>query len=228
MSAISTFAEIVIGDIAEWDWPAMIFGVIGALIGGFSVLWATMLAARYAEKQAVDDRRIVVVGGVRAMWAEITINYIRYDDVMGKAIRNLGPDEYLTANWPLHSEYFSVYSANAALLGELNDDALAYEIIDTITAAKGLLDSLQLNLQMVEQLNHLKNLIRAQGPHSTLIPKATKLETALVEYGRGLKLLDARITHGITEISPRIEALTTKPRRHHFWQHRAIEAASGR
>ena len=156
---------------------------------------------------------MVVIGGVRSMWAEMTINYIRYEDVMGKAIRNLGPAEYLTANWPLHSEYFSVYSANAALLGELNDDALAYEIIDTITAAKGLLDSLQLNLHMVQQLNHLKSLIKLQGLHSPLIAKATKLEIALIEYGRGLKLLDARINKGINEISPRIEALITKPHR---------------
>ena len=206
-AAISTFAEIVIGDIAEWDWPALIFGLLGALIGGISVLVATIMAAKYAEKQDMADRRMVVVGGVRAMWAEMTINYIRYEDALGHTIRNLGPDQFLTANWPLHSEYFAVYSANAALLGELNDDALAYEIIDTITAAKGLLDSLQLNLQMVQQQTHLKSLIKAQGTSSPLIPKATALEAVLVDYARGLQKLDARITHGILDISPRIKAL---------------------
>lgn len=128
-------------DASSWEWSAWDAGLTGALIGGFFALGATLLAAHFSKRHAAAARRAVVVGGVKAIGAELAVNYRRYEQQLAPTVRRLGPNEYLTINWPLQSEYFGVYAANAGLLGELADDALAEELIETITAGKGLVDS---------------------------------------------------------------------------------------
>lgn len=188
------------------DWSDLWQSLIGALVGGFFALLAVMVAAHFSKKQAREDRRAVVVGGVRALWQEMTVNFNRYEQILGPVIRGIGPDEVLTVNWPVHSDYFSVYAANAGLLGELEDDALAGEIIEIVAAAKGMIDSLRLNVTMIEELNEIQNQAVDRG-RAHQVAAAMRVKSRLVEYALGLKALDIRITEGMAKISPRVAAL---------------------
>lgn len=198
--------EVAIGP-PSWDWSASVEGLVGALIGGLFALIATMLAAHFSERQAKRQRRAVVVGGVKALWAEMQVNFSRYEEELAGQIRALTPNEYLAVNWPLKSDYFAVYAANAGLLGELSDDALAFQIVQTVTAAKGLVDSLRLNLEMMEALAPLLARARAGERGADLDLLIQERETQLINYGQTLKGIDPILTGGMTRLTPRIAAL---------------------
>lgn len=188
------------------DWSAWGAGLIGALIGGFFALGATLLAAHFSKTQSAAARRAVVVGGVKAIGAELAVNFRRFEQQLAPTLRGLGANEYLAINWPIQSEYFGVYAANAGLLGELGDDALAEEIIETVTAGKGLVDSLRLNVQMVKELEAA----RVRGHDVAGVPLAAELaarEQLLVAYAAGLRSIDVRLAAGVASLGPKISAL---------------------
>ena len=199
--------ELAIGS-PGWDWSASVEGLLGALIGGLFALVATLIAAALSDRQAKRHRRAVVIGGVRAIWAEMKVNFERYENELANTLRNLADDDYLTINWPLQSEYFSVYAASAGLLGELDDDVLAFDIVKTVTTAKGLIDSLRLNLEFVEALAEMKSRARAGQGGVDLELLIVDREAQLVGYAASIKNIDPILTEAMANLGPRINALS--------------------
>ena len=186
-----------------FDWSALLSNGIGAIVA----LAGVGLAAHFAKKHARAARRATVIGGVKALWAEMTVNFTRYEAMLAQTVRTLEADHYLTVNWPIHSEYFSVYAANAGLLGELGDDKLAADIIEAVTAAKGLVDSLRLNLEMVEELAAMRGRANTGAGGLDLEAEIEAHETQLVTFAAGIKTIDGRLTAAMKEMAPRIAAL---------------------
>lgn len=186
-----------------FDWSALLSNLIGAS----AALAGVILAAHFSKKHAQAARRVIVVGGVKALWAEMTVNFARYEEVLAETVRTLEHDHFLTVNWPIHSDYFSVYAANAGLLGELDDDELAADIIEAVTAAKGLVDSLRLNLQMVETLEAMRARANIGEGGVDLESQIEAQETHLVTYAAGIQSIDARLTVAMKAMAPRIAAL---------------------
>lgn len=194
--------DISIGG-AGFDWSALLSNGIGAI----AALTGVSLTAHFSKKHARAARRAIVVGGVKALWAEMTVNFTRYEAMLADTVRTLESDHYLTVNWPIHSDYFSVYAANAGLLGELGDDKLAADIIEVVTAAKGLVDSLRLNLEMVEALDEMRRRANTGEGGLDLKAKIDVLETNLVTYAAGIKSIDVRLTAAMKSMAPQISAL---------------------
>jgi len=61
----------------EVDWSALFSTLVGA---GAAVL-GVVLGAVLGRKHAVEARRAVVIGGIRALWAEMAVNMERYDSL---------------------------------------------------------------------------------------------------------------------------------------------------
>jgi hypothetical protein len=188
---------------ASFDWSALLSNGIGAI----AALAGVALTAHFAKNDARAARRAIVVGGVKALWAEMTVNFTRYEAMLAEAVRTLETDHYLTVNWPIQSDYFSVYAANAGLLGELGDDRLAADIIEAVTAAKGLIDSLRLNLEMVQNLEVMRGRANAGEGGLDLEAQIEAQEAHLVTYAVGIKSIDARLTAAMRTMAPRIAAL---------------------
>ncbi len=187
----------------EVDWSALFSTLVGA---GAAVL-GVFLGAVLERKRAAEARRAVVIGGVRALWAEMAVNMERYEGELAGRVRQLKDDDYLDINWPIHSDYFAAYAANAGLLGEVDDDQLAKDIIRTVTMAKGVVDSLRFNLELLHELKRVNDEGARTGWTSELEMRRLDLECQLALYGQNFVRMDELLSKAFSEISPRVAAL---------------------
>jgi len=185
------------------DWSAL----LSTLVGAGSAVFGVVLGAGLERKHAAEARRAIVVGGIKALWAEMAVNMERYETELAGRVRQLEADGYLAVNWPIHSDYFAVYAANAGLLGEVNDDQLAKDIIKSVTIAKGMVDSLRLNLEILQELNRVNDEGARTNWTIGLEMKRSDLEDQLVAYGQNFIRLDKALSTAFSEITPRIAAL---------------------
>lgn len=181
-------------------------GLVGALVGGVFALLGVMLAAHFAKRHAEAARRKLVLGGVRAITAELAVNFARYEAMAAPAIRRVADGERMNFHWPITSEYFAVYAANAGLLGELDDDDLAKEIIEVVTAAKGLVDSLRLNVQMLGELVAVMAR-QTEPPDPGLAAEIAARDRNLIAYAVGIRELDVRLSEGVASVTEKVAAL---------------------
>jgi len=182
-------------------------GLSGALIGGLFAILAAVFTTQATASLMKAQRRTVVVGGIKAIWAEMIVNFVSYEERVGYIVRGLKPDEYLTIQWSMQFEYFGVYATNAGFLGELGDDGLAGEIISVVSSAKGLVESVTLNSEKFREFSLLSEKSRRGEGGTELALAAVDLEVQLVEYAQIIKREDERISAAILRISPRIAAL---------------------
>lgn len=183
------------------DWSALIstaVGAIAAIVGG-------VVAAEVEKKHAREARRATVVGGVKAIGAELSVNFTRYEERLAPSLRALRRGDIFNFTWPVQAEYFPVYAANASLLGELGNDQLAREIITAVAHAKGMVDSLRLNTDLVQKYE-----LVVKSAESATEDGATEIlqqRARLEEYAVALKGLDQLLTDTVTGLLPKIDAL---------------------
>lgn len=84
-----------------WDWSSVGSGLVGALVGGVFALLGVMLAAHFAKRHAEAVRRKLVLGGVRAITAELAVNFARYEAMAAPAIRRVADGERMNFHWPI-------------------------------------------------------------------------------------------------------------------------------
>jgi hypothetical protein len=173
-------------------------GFIGSLLGGLLALagtwWAGQIQRRQAREAAERAERELISGFLGAIEAELSVLAERYTARLRPALASVPDGGIFNFAWPIRHDYFTVYVANAGLLGRLPDEELRTLIVRTYTFARGMLDSLALNSEMVTRLEILEA-DQALEPQVRAAKVKFLVET-LAEYARAIKISDAELaTH---------------------------------
>ena len=123
--------------------------LLGAIVGGLIAGLFTLLGARYAfaralktERERREDRRRTEAKNLAgALLAEITTLKERYMKSAGTALEEATEWSHFLAEWPIMSNYFTVFEQNAGRLGILaQEDGKA--VVRMYVIAKGHLDGM--------------------------------------------------------------------------------------
>lgn len=129
-------------------------GFLGALVGGacsiIGVAWQQRRAA--SEQRDREKRHLKAV--VQSLHDELETVRELYMQTIGARISTLGDGQPFSVLWPVAHDYFTVFQANAALLGHLEDHGLRKGLIVAYNNARALIDSCRLNNAFVEQFEN--------------------------------------------------------------------------
>ena len=173
-----------------FDWvtfgTAITGAIVGGLITGFFAIKATTKSFEHQKEHADENEKKLIMGLLQAIHDEMETINERYQETMGAKLESLSDGEALDYYYPLVSDYFTVYNGNSFLIGRIPDNDLRKQIIKTYTMAKGMVDSLRLNNDLV-----------GKSEHSNKIFEETQLEVhkqhtiahlaSLVDYANTLK-----------------------------------------
>lgn len=152
--------------------------MFGALVGGASSLAGAWLQSHQSARQQRRAGAEEIEGLLGAIHAELTVLIARYRTRVAPMIRKIQPGEYVNIVWPTQQYYFTVYNANAGLLGRITDATLRNMIVSTYISAKGLLDTLTCNSASIEEYELA---VRMETPRD---PDA---EASLIAYSQAVR-----------------------------------------
>ena len=152
--------------------------------------------ARFAEKRARDAQVRGFLGAIRTDIGEI---WSRYEKEVGPRLRALPAGHAFDFDWPIRQDYFTVYAQTAHLLGLVDDRDLRRLIVSTYVSAKGMVDSLAYNSEVVKELTDAQMV--AQTPISPLtMTRAGSLGAFLADYAQRLKDADDDLKRQVEQL----------------------------
>ena len=187
----------------------LIPALIGALIGGGLAIIGNVVGVRlqnrHQARTEVATERLRMRGFLGALEAEIGELWAMYNARVGDDIMSLPEGQFLEARWVVSLDYFTVYTANAAIIGRVPDRDLRALIVRTYLRAKGMVETIQMNSQMVEQLAaHRLNYFATKRPAEA--ERADQYEQALIGYAAAMKLGHAELGSDIDRLVRALQA----------------------
>ncbi len=163
------------------DWEFLISAVVGGLIAGACVLTAVIIQHNNELALAARKEEALIRGFIYSAITEIQVLWEAYQIGAGKKLEVLEKGKPFLQLYPITQDYFSVYGANAFLVGRIPDPKLRKAIVETYTRARWLIDSYQRNNDMVQRLHHL-DLMRQDSENPGLIHMIWTQEQELIKY----------------------------------------------
>lgn len=175
---------------------SLLSGFVGAIVGGLLAggfsLWAVYATERIARQNRTDQDNKVIKGLLQALHDELDVIFNRYQVTMGSRLEALPKGNPLLSFYPVISDFFTVYNANASLIGHIDDHDLRRALVRTYVLAKGLVDSFRMNNEMLAKYEYWNALVE-----ETKLPvhqqKQAACHKALVEYAVLLKQSHAEV-----------------------------------
>jgi hypothetical protein len=139
---------------------AIIAGLLGGVIGGFAARKAALLGAENAHAHnvqlAANAAQAQVVAFVQAIRTEFDALYIFVNLTISPLIAQLDPKKpELTLRFVLSDDYFTIYRANANLLGNVDDAEVRDVIVRAYLKAQDFIDTIRTNNILVEQYEQI-------------------------------------------------------------------------
>lgn len=181
---------------------AGVMGLVGALIGGF----ATYLVGRGAVSAQNKRDADAEIAQLRATLKAIRDEVIELTDVHmssgGSLIDDASVAKPIEMFYPIASNYFTAFEANADQIGRVVDDELRSQIIRTYVHFKALFDSIRLNNHYVERLERAEAVERASlAQHVETAKKETHLHwMQTADYTPKLKQANSRAMRSSAEL----------------------------
>lgn len=125
---------------------------LSALLGGFFVLIGVYVTHKLSERKRHNEQADIIRGVLQGLHDEIETLWDIYTERVGKIVETLPNGQGFEGYWVVSQDYFTVYSSNAHLIGQITDVDLRKEIISTYTIAKSLLDTFRMNNELVNRL----------------------------------------------------------------------------
>lgn len=185
------------------NWDSLNSGLIGAVIGGILTGVFSILAVNKTEKHHRDARTEndakVLKGLLQALHDEIDSIYERYQENMGARIEALQEGTPLLIYYPIINDFFTVYNANAFLIGRIENNDLRKSLVRTYVLAKGLVDSFRMNNELVSKFEHWHTL--AEETKSQLHQKNAQAQyNVLAEYAKQIKKSHVEVKKSVSEL----------------------------
>ncbi|MCH7926933.1 MAG: hypothetical protein IID03_02965 [Candidatus Dadabacteria bacterium] len=174
------------------DLGNVIASLVGAIVGGSITGYFTHRAVNKSHENDLLKQEKVMQESLKGLYQsihdEIDTLWNIYLNGIGNQLEQLGENLPLEFLYPITQEYFTVYTSNAALIGQIPNPKLRKLIITTYTKARGLIDSYRLNNSLVENYRHAlwtytqtNNTLHKQlsdERYSVLVAYASKLTVA--------------------------------------------------
>lgn len=197
--------ELIIGSL---------FSLIAAVIGGVLTGLYTREATRTAHKNALElqreQQRETVAGVLSGIRTEIGTVWELYSRRIGPILERLPQGQTFEHYFPVQSDYFTVYTANCSLIGQITDDSLRKLIISTYMGGKAVVDTHRFNSELIQLLIELSNLAEVhQSP--ALLERARAVRQMMVLYSEGIRAGYAELRDGVRNL---LEALPSASHPH--------------
>ncbi len=165
----------------------LISSVVGGVIAGAATLFGVYLTHKHdLEKQKINEAA-VVKGVLQAIHDEIETLWNRYQDEVGVRIETLPANSPFAMYYPVGQDYFTVYTANAFLIGRIEDNDLRKGIVTTYTKARGLVDSFRFNNDLNNKYEHWVSLANQQPGNVVYVSTMKNCLSNLIKYADQLK-----------------------------------------
>jgi len=135
-------------------------------------------------------REEAILGVLQALHDEMDVVWKFYVDGLSAEIRGLKDGAGLWSAHSLQADYFSIFNANASLVGHIQPAEFRKLVIETYTQAKILFDMVRMNNGLVAEARRLDQLHRQLNSAASQFD-ATKAHAAVAEYAQKLKAADA-------------------------------------
>jgi hypothetical protein len=127
----------------------LLSGLIGSVVGGLLSCVGSFFGVRLTQKMnnALDKQRYdkTVTNVLKAIHDEISSIYTSYMETIGNFFDKIPDDGTLDIVFTAENDYFTVYKANAHLLGNIDDDTTRGLFINTYSACMSLHDRYNVN-----------------------------------------------------------------------------------
>lgn len=185
------------------NWDSLLSGLIGAVIGGVLTGFFSILAVNKSEKLTRDSKlgqdRKTLKGLLQALHDELESVNERYQETMGAQIEALPEGQPLLMYYPVINDFFTVYNANAHLIGTIDNNDLRKSIVRTYVQAKGLVDSFRMNNDLVAKFEHWH--VRSIETNNELHKQNAQAQYgALVVYAKLIKKSHEEVKKSLAEL----------------------------
>lgn len=185
------------------NWDSLLSGLIGAVVGGVLTGVFSILAVNKSEKFARDVKteqdKKTLKGLLQALHDELESVNERYQETMGAQIEALPDGQPLLMYYPVINDFFTVYNANAHLIGTIENNDLRKSIVRTYVLAKGLVDSFRMNNELVAKFEqwHVRSV---ETNHELHKQNAQAQYEALVRYAKLIKESNAEVKKSLADL----------------------------
>ncbi len=124
---------------------------ISALIGGSLAVLASYLSHKWNRDKEKENEVKLIANLVRSIHDEIDTLWNQYNNKIGSQIELLEPNQPFNFYWAISQDYFTIYTRNAHLISKIDDGTLRRQIVSTYSRSRGLIDSYQLNNNLVHK-----------------------------------------------------------------------------
>jgi hypothetical protein len=164
----------------------LLSGLIGAVIGGVISLGGVWWAEKRNCAAALLAEAKIESGLLQALHDELEAIFERLEQNLGPHITALPEGSPLLVVFPIINEYFTVYNANAFLIGRIKNNSLRKALVRIYVSGKALVDSFRLNNAMVDRYQQLHFLV-LESKNPTHVQEKEALVYQMVQYAALLK-----------------------------------------
>jgi hypothetical protein len=187
---------------ALWHDPAFV-AVAVAAVAAIAMVLAALIVGGYVMRAAKEGfahlidrdratREEAILGVVEALHDEMDVLWKFYVDGLSAEIRGLKDGVGLWSAHSLQADYFSIFNANASLLGHIQPAQFRKLLVETYTQLKILVDTVATNNRLVAEAHRLDQVHRQHNNQASQ-SDATKAHAAVAEFARRLKAADSRV-----------------------------------
>jgi hypothetical protein len=197
----------------------LLSGLIGSLIGGtlslVGALWGANEQHRKQQIATEGAEAARIRGFLGAVEAELTVIWERYELRVRPTLHAVPAGGIFNFEWPTNQDYFTVYTANAGLLGRVPDPELRRLIVRAYTFAKGILDSIAMNARILREQMQLQGNANALTAHD--VAMLQHFASVLPLYADAIKTSDAELAAVYAKLIPMLRAATSSQQRPVSW-----------
>ncbi|WP_157492433.1 hypothetical protein [Geothrix fermentans] len=186
----------------------LIGSIIGGLIAGFFSLRAVSNAEEADRKKRTEVDAKIILSLLQALHDELDSVFATYQERIGARVEALPEGQPLLFYYPVINDFFTVYNANAYLIGRIENNDLRKALVQTYVLAKGMVDSFRMNNELLSKFEHWHALAaetnnpvhkqNAKDRFSNLASYATQIRKGHIETKKSLsELMRMMHKHGV-------------------------------
>ncbi len=168
------------------SWSSIISGLAGGCIAGFFSILAVRIAHKNDLEKEKENQENIISGLLQALHDEIETLWARYFETIGEKLEALEENQPFLFYYPVFQDYFTVYTGNSYLIGQIKDNDSRKAIVTTYTKAKGFVDSFRHNNDLLQKREHW-TIVFAETDNPKHETIASAYLQSLVLYAKALK-----------------------------------------
>lgn len=172
------------------NWISIIAAILGSILGGGITGYFTLRGVKQAHQNDLEkqkkDRETIVRGLLQSLHDEIETLWETYMKGIGVKLEALDDNQPFLLYYPVTQEYFTVYTGNSFLIGQIDNNDLRKAIITSYTYARGLIDSYRFNNDLLQKYEYWSFLFQeSKNPQHAANKDA--YSDSLIKYAKDLK-----------------------------------------